>query len=250
MFNRTYDKGRFADRDLNADGHMTSEELRVFMQNQDPEVSEAQVREKFAVMDTNKDGKVTHKESVTTIRINLRRTLAGLERWNGSLETGDAGTLKGYYSLATYALFFAIFTYVVVAQLQVENQYKVDNVIRQNLLGQDDALAAIAAHEDFFDYLLSDFDIKLGEFNKGKGADTYPDGGVFGTLFEDKLYNEEALAPGDLGMLFQYNKLVGGVLITQKRSQTKPCPPSAYAAKKCGADDEKMQLRCVAFSGR
>jgi hypothetical protein len=165
-------------------------------------------------------------------------------------------------------------------RLQVENQYKIDNVIRQNLLGQDDALAAIAAHEDFFDYLLSDFDIKLGEFNKGKGADTYPDGGVFGTLFEDKLYNEEALAPGDLGMLFQYNKLVGGVLITQTRSRTKPCPPSAYslfynkcydtgemvtaepcrakphqysdcklvrqnttrAEKKCGADDEKMQL--------
>jgi len=123
MFNRTYDKGRFADRDLNADGLMTFEELRVFMQNQDPEVSEAQVREKFAAMDTNKDGKVNHKESVTTIRINLKRTLAGLERWNGSLETGDAGTLKGYYSLATYALFFAIFTYVVVAQLQVCTVY-------------------------------------------------------------------------------------------------------------------------------
>ncbi len=75
----------------------------------------------------------------------------------------------------------------------MENQYKIDNVKRHNLLGQDDALAAIAAHEDFFDYLLSDFDIKLGEFNKGKGAYTYPGGGIFGTLFEDKLYNEEPL---------------------------------------------------------
>jgi hypothetical protein len=52
MFNRTYDMELFADRDLNADGIMTFEELRVFMQNQDPEVSEAQVREKLAAVDT------------------------------------------------------------------------------------------------------------------------------------------------------------------------------------------------------
>ena len=43
----------------------------------------------------------------------------GTQRWNGNLKTGDPGTVRGYYALTFYALFFAIFTYVVIVQLQV-----------------------------------------------------------------------------------------------------------------------------------
>jgi len=34
-----------------------------------------------------------------------------------------------------------------------------------------------------------------------------------------QLYNGWAVLPADLGMLYQYNKLIGGVLITQKRGK-------------------------------
>ena len=72
------------------------------------------------------------------------------------------------------------------------------------------------------DYLLSDFD--------GSGFDdaTWPTGGILGTMLSATLYNGGAVLPADLGMLYQYNKLVGGVLITQDRGKPEPCKPSAY----------------------
>ena len=56
------------------------------------------------------------------VKINLKRTISALHRWNGNLKTGDQGTERGYYALGFYALFFAIFTYVVIAQLQVHTR--------------------------------------------------------------------------------------------------------------------------------
>jgi len=158
------------------------------------------------------------------VKINIKRTISALQRWNGNLKTGDQGTQRGYYALSFYSLFFSIFTYVVIQQLQVENQYKVDTVVRHTLLGQDEALASVTTHGDFFDYLLADFDGDTGQFD----ADSWPNGGILGTLFNDELYNGWAVLPADLGMLYQYNKLIGGVLITQKRGRVEPCKPSAY----------------------
>ena len=158
------------------------------------------------------------------VRINIKRTIVALQRWNGNLNTGDAGTVKGYYALAFYAFFFAIFTYVVIEQLKVPNQYNIDYVVRHELLDQDGALNAVTTHGDFFDYLLSDFDGDLGEFD----GESWPTGGILGTLFSNEVYNGDPVLPSDLGMLFQYNKLIGGVLITQTRGQEEACKPSAY----------------------
>jgi len=67
--------------------------------------------------------------------------------------------------------------------VQVENQYKVDTVVRHTLLGQDEALAAVTTHGDFFDYLLSDFDGDTGSFD----GDSWPNGGILGVLFNDEV---------------------------------------------------------------
>ena len=122
-----------------------------------------------------------------------------------------------------YTFFFAIFTYVVIIQLNVEANFQIDRVVRHSLLGQDDKLQAVRTHGDFFQFLLSDFN-DAGEFDES----TWPNGGILATLFDPKLYNGQQVAAADLGMLFQFNKLVGGVLITQERSIKKKCPPSAY----------------------
>lgn len=51
-------------------------------------------------------------------------------------------------------------------------------------LVQDGALANVAQHGDFFDYLLNEFDSDTGEFVEGDGS-----GGIFGKLFAGSYYN-------------------------------------------------------------
>lgn len=130
---------------------------------------------------------------------------------------------------------------------QVDKQYEIDHIVRHELLGEGSALASVTTHGDFFSYLLSDFD--------GSGFDdaTWPTGGILGTMLSATLYNGGAVLPADLGMLYQYNKLVGGVLITQDRGKPEPCKPSAYElfynkcydqvnmmrAEPCGADPDR-----------
>ena len=110
-------------------------------------------------------------------------------------------------------------------------------------------MASVTTHGDFFDYLLSDFDGDTGSFIE----DSWPNGGILGTMLSATLYNGGAVLPADLGMLYQFNKLVGGVLITQDRGKPEPCKPSAYElfynkcydkvnmmrAEPCGADPSR-----------
>ncbi len=216
---------RFKQLDLNHDGTVSLDEWREYMKREDPDATEEEVQATFYSMDENQDGEVQFEESIKHAAINIKRSIAALKSWNGDMATNTPGTLKGYYALTMYALFFGIFVYVVIEQLKIEDQYPIDQVVRNTLLDQDGAMSTIAAHEDFFNYLLADFDPKTQKFKE----ETYPNGGVFSTLFKDEHYNGEKLAPGDLGMLYQYNKLVGGVQISQKRGKLKECPPSSYA---------------------
>ena len=64
-----------------------------------------------------------------------------------------------------YTFFFAIFTYVVIIQLNVEANFQIDRVVRHSLLGQNDKLQAVRTHGDFFQFLLSDFN-DAGEFDE------------------------------------------------------------------------------------
>ena len=45
---------------------------------------------------------------------------------------------------------------------------------------------------------------------------TGPYGGILGTMFTSKYYNDQPIPASDAGFLFSYNKLIGGVLLTQE----------------------------------
>jgi hypothetical protein len=42
-----------------------------------------------------------------------------------------------------------------------------------------------------------------------------PNGGILGTMMPNAFYNDQPIPEADKGFLFSYNKLIGGVLITQ-----------------------------------
>lgn len=117
--------------------------------------------------------------------------------------------MKGYLNLTSYTLFFLLFVFLIMAQVDVPNIAKIDNMVRHVLLDQDGALASIQDHVlqsscllfffpapihtfsnnsscdafslgqgGFFDYLLKDYNSKLGAF---EGEDT---GGILGKLFQ------------------------------------------------------------------
>mmetsp|Transcript_15138 Transcript_15138/g.22102 ORF Transcript_15138/g.22102 Transcript_15138/m.22102 type:complete len:902 (+) Transcript_15138:188-2893(+) len=143
--------------------------------------------------------------------INLKRSIHDLERW--------PEMVKGYISIASYTLFFGIFTYLVIWQLAVPDAFDIDNLARNSFLDQDGALTNIEQHGDFFDYLLNEYDEDSGEFVEGTG----PYGGILGTMFTSKYYNDQPIPASDAGFLFSYNKLIGGVLLTQTRGKREPC---------------------------
>eukprot|EP00960_Hanusia_phi_P033744 750627-Hanusia_phi.AAC.7 len=134
------------------------------------------------------------------------------------------GVVSGYKDLFSYTLFFLLFTLLVRWQMNVKASYDVHNMLTSVLLDQSGALAAISTEGQFFDYLLRSFDSGSNSFVQGTG----PTGGILGNLFSTAWYNGDPITASDSGMLFDYNKLIGGVLIVQERSYTGKCPYSVY----------------------
>lgn len=214
----------------------------------DQEDQEAEVARRQATLRNIEDGGVADYDDLPPLHINLKRTIGDLERW--------PGLIKDYSALTSYFLFCVVFmglvvfqvnsratptsachrlpcarsfvwtllagilTHItdmaVVVQLDVPTQYEIDHMVRHRLLDQEGALAAITNHGDVFNYLLKDFDGDLGEF-------TDEDGGVFGTLFEAEYYNGDPIIGEDVGFLFSFNKLIGGLCtsISARDSKTR-----------------------------
>eukprot|EP00960_Hanusia_phi_P056234 763193-Hanusia_phi.AAC.6 len=133
---------------------------------------------------------------------------------------------------------------LVVFQSDVEVANLIDDSIRNNLLQQvvhilchhivpsftvyclqDDALASVRTHGDFFDYLLKSFDNKLQNFVDG----SEPTGGLINTILGGTWYNGDPFTTNEMGMIYNYNKLIGGVLIIQKRGEIEACEYSMYS---------------------
>jgi len=149
--------------------------------------------------------------------INIKQTIYHLRRW--------PGVMNGYLDLFFYAVFFILFVMLVVFQSDVEVANLIDDSIRNNLLQQDDALASVRTHGDFFDYLLKSFDNKLQNFVDG----SEPTGGLINTILGGTWYNGDPFTTNEMGMIYNYNKLIGGVLIIQKRGEIEACEYSMYS---------------------
>ena len=80
---------------------------------------------------------------------------------------------------------------------------------------------------------------------------TYPNGGLLRTLFDAKLYNGREKPSAERDTLFSLNKLVGGLLITQDRSDKTLCEPSPYSLyyDSCYRDNLKTAEPCGADHG-
>mmetsp|Transcript_29978 Transcript_29978/g.73795 ORF Transcript_29978/g.73795 Transcript_29978/m.73795 type:complete len:819 (-) Transcript_29978:367-2823(-) len=142
--------------------------------------------------------------------VNMKRSLAEMERW--------PGIVNGYLELIAYTGFFLLYVFVLTMQLEVPIAYQIDTMVRNNLLDQDGALAAVQTQGDVFSYLLAEFGDD-GNFD----PTTEPLGGVLGKLFESTWYNDDPFVPDEQGYLFNYNRLIGGVQIIQQRGASGPC---------------------------
>ena len=162
--------------------------------------------------------------------INLKRTIHDLERW--------PDTVKGYRAIASYAVFFLLFTFVVSEQLDVPKAYAVDNLVRNKFLDYDGALADVQTHGDFFDYLLSILGQMLpSTYYNGDGIPE-SEKGLASVPVERSRVKTRSQTCSDIAtdtcpsshkhtrtctltwtcihrFLFDYNKLIGGVLVTQ-----------------------------------
>ena len=156
--------------------------------------------------------------------INLKRTIHDLERW--------PDTVKGYRAIASYFVFFVLFTVVVRDQLDVPKAYAIDNLVRNNFLDYDGALANVQTHGDFFDYLLNILGQMLpSTYYNGDGI---PESEKGLACVDNSPVKTSPQACSDIGtdtclssrrctltwtcidrFLFDYNKLIGGVLVTQ-----------------------------------
>jgi len=145
--------------------------------------------------------------------------------------------MKGYLNLTSYTVFFLLFVFLIMEQLDVPNTSKIDGMVRHNLLDQDGALSNVLDHGSVFDYLLKDFDSDTGSFDGDDG------GGILGNLFQQEWYNGNPITSDERGFLFQYNLLIGGILIVQERGLQEPCEgmyhlfyPTCFTEKRVTAD--------------
>jgi hypothetical protein len=65
--------------------------------------------------------------------INVKRTIAEMDRW--------PGIVQGYTELALYSCFVCLYVVVLLMQLDVGPSYAIDTMIRNNLLDQSGKLA-------------------------------------------------------------------------------------------------------------
>ena len=104
--------------------------------------------------------------------------------------------------------------------------YRIDEALRQSVVDEQGSLQDVTDHASFFDYLQNT---------------------IMPNVFPSEWYNEQPLNTQETGYILQYNKLVGGLLLTQNRGTLRPaCKipfyqayPSSYETfyGKCFSDD-------------
>ena len=113
----------------------------------------------------------------------------------------------GYFDLFKFLAFCGLYFFILTLQLDVSSVYRIDEALRQSVIDEGGALQDVTDHGAFFQYL----------------EET-----IMPNVFPGEWYNSEPLATADTGFVLDYNKLVGGLLVTQKRGTLLPACKLPY----------------------
>ena len=169
-----------------------------------------------------------------TVKYNVVQSLANISEWN-EIKTG-------YWKLLSFVVFVVVFFTMLVMQVDIENGFNVDIALRQGLIAQADSVDSLMTTTQLWSYLYS---AQAGGGAKkkkkkkkkkrsrakkgGGGGGAAVDKGMLQLLFDEQWYGPTtpALPPQNLGFVLLFNKLVGGVMLTQTRNPAEKCRESS-----------------------
>jgi hypothetical protein len=192
-------------------------------------------------------------------RYNLDQSILNIRDW---------GDIKaGYLKLLSFTTFVIVFFTMLCLQTDVENGFNVDLALRQGLISQADSVDSLMTSTQLWSYLYSaQAGVTTGGKKKkkkkkrtrakkgGGGGGAAVDKGMLQLLFDERWYGPTTppMPAENLGFVLLFNKLVGGVMLTQTRNPRLPCPMSSiyrdfYSA--CQGSDGDDTLPFADFTG-
>jgi len=141
-------------------------------------------------------------------RIDVKASLDAIERWPAKK--------KGYSQLCSFLLFFALYCCVMVMQINPGEVFRIDDALRNQVVDESGALQDVSTLGDLFDYLT---------------------GQIMENVFPGSWYNDDPLTTSEAGYVLDYNKLVGGLLIVQRRGVRRKCVEPRYELTNSSYDE-------------
>jgi hypothetical protein len=167
-------------------------------------------------------------------KYNVVQSLANISDWS-EIKTG-------YWKLLSFTVFVAVFFTMLVLQVDIETGFNVDLALRQGLIAQADTVDSLMTNTQLWSYLYSAQAGGTGGKKKkkkkkkrsrakkgGGGGAGAVDKGMLQLLFDEQWYGPTtpAMPAYNLGFVLLFNKLVGGVMLTQTRNPAQPCSQSS-----------------------
>mmetsp|Transcript_33961 Transcript_33961/g.85877 ORF Transcript_33961/g.85877 Transcript_33961/m.85877 type:complete len:859 (+) Transcript_33961:234-2810(+) len=141
-------------------------------------------------------------------RVDVKASLDNIERWPAKK--------KGYSQLCSFLLFFALYCCVMVMQINPGEVFRIDDALRNQVVDEAGALQDVSTLGDLFDYLTDQ---------------------IMDNVFPGAWYNDDPLTTSEAGYVLDYNKLVGGLLIVQRRGVRRKCVEPRYELTNSSYDE-------------
>ena len=138
---------------------------------------------------------------IPTDLIDLQATAVASYRWRE--------TARGWHGLFSFISFFGLYCAVLTYQVQPQEVFALDEVLRLRVVDEGGRLKKISLLGDLFTYLNEQ---------------------IMPNVFATAWYNNDTFTPAESDYILGYNKLVGGLLIVQKRgAPSTPCRQPHYS---------------------
>jgi hypothetical protein len=215
---------------------------------------------------TSSDDEDSLEKVVKTIELEEDDDAAPARKFNldqSILNIQDWGDVKsGYMKLFSFTAFVIVFFAMLCLQTDIENGFNVDLALRQGLISQADSVDSLTTNTQLWSYLYS---AQAGGSGGGKkkkkkkkkrsrakkagggGGAGAVDKGMLQLLFDEQWYGPTTppMPAQNLGFVLLFNKLVGGVMLTQSRNPRQACRESSiyrnfYSSCQGSSGDDKL----------